>query len=223
MRFVRCCVRLPLVALLLLAPAAAASAQTSKRPIMDFVTPSMAFGDVYWYDQEVSGGPLIFFDYFGRDNAIFGLGLPTWIDGTITETRQRDGRASVHVVMHSSDVITWAYQGPLIFGHTPSQVKLGADAALGDVTLTVDFINKAPGAPLPSFWQLMFVPSVNYQLVRIGLTANADGTLRAAFGVPEGTPGKAHTTQRGLYAVQGILVNGDDVYPAEKVDVHAVQ
>lgn len=203
--------------------AAVASAQTTKRPIQDWITPNLSACGVYWYDSGNPVSPYITFDYFGSANAAYSLNLGTTIKGTVTETALKDGTAKVHVVMQSTNVLAWAYSigfGPLIFGHTPGQVQGGADAALGSTLLTVDFNNSAPGAPLPSLCALSFTPSASYQLNRVGLTANAQGTLRAAVGVPDGTPGVAHTTQRGLYQVPGMYINGHDVFPAEKVDIH---
>jgi hypothetical protein len=128
--------------------------------------------------------------------------------------------------MHTQNALSWAYSEgfkALIFGHVPAQVKGGLDPALAETLVTVDFTNSAPGAPLPSLYALSFAPSPNYKFEKLSIVGNATGTLRTAFGVPDGTPGVAHTTQRGLYDVPGQANNGHDLFPAEKVDIHEIQ
>ncbi len=212
--------------LLVLGPALTASAQTTQRPIQDWLSPNIGAGDIYWFNSADLAAGLIFFDYFGKYNALYSLHEATEITGTVTERTLKNGRAAVHVVMHTTNAVTWADSegfAALIFGHFPAQIKAGADAALGDTLLTVDFENSAPGAPLPSLFALSFVPSANYTLDKLALVGNATGTLRAAFGLPDGTPAKAHTTQRGLYDVPGMQVNGHDVFPAETLDIHPIK
>jgi hypothetical protein len=206
--------------------AAAPSADTTKRPIQDWITPNLSGGSIFWFDGDQPQTGDILFDYFGSNNAAFSLNLGTSIDGTVTEIAQPDGTAQVHVVMHTQNALSWAFSEgfkALIFGHTPSQVKSGLDPALADTLVTVDFINSAPGAPLPSLFRLFFVPSPHYTIQKMSLVASATGTLRSAFGVPDGTPGVAHTTQRGLFNVPGLPNNGQTTFPAEKVDIHEIR
>jgi hypothetical protein len=84
--------------------------------------------------------------------------------------------------------------------------------------LTVDFINTAPGAPLPNFRTLVFNPGQGQELQKITFISTAKGPLRAAFDVPTGTPGMAHTTQRGLFDVPGQGNGVDDNFPAEHIE-----
>ena len=206
--------------------AAAPRADTTQRPIQDWITPNLSAGSIYWYDGDHPQTGAIFIDYFGSNNAAYSLNLGTSIDGTVVEIAQPDGTAQVHVVMHTQNTLTWAYSEgltALIFGHAPVQVKHGSDPALGETLVTVDFMNSAPGAPLPSLFNLSFLASPNYKLQKLSIVANATGTLRSAFGVPDGTPGAAHTTQRGLFNVPGQSNNGNDAFPAEKVDIHEIR
>jgi hypothetical protein len=206
------------VGILALSPATA-EAQATQRPIQDFVTPNLTGGDWSWYEPATN--KYMYIDYFGRNNAAYNLNLGTTVDGTVTERPLRDGTAHVHVVMHAANALSYGWDASLpapfanqlVFGHTVAQVLGGDDAGLGDVILTVDFINSAPGAPLPN---ITAVP-----LEKISMVVTADGTLRAAFGVPDGTPGMAHTTQRGLYTAPGLPNNGQDYFPAEHVDFWA--
>jgi hypothetical protein len=196
--------------------AASASFAATQRPIQQFVAAQTS--QFFWFDPET--GNSIFLDYAGRTNSQFQLGLGTTTDGTITERALPDGRARVHVVLHTRNAFTtggFNLSSTGVFGHTVGQVLLGADAALGDSLMTVDFINTAPGAAMPNLIQLSFNPQPGQVLEKLLFVVNASGTLRAAFGVPDGTPGTAHTTQRGLFTVPGEGIPADR-YPTEKVE-----
>jgi len=74
--------------------------------------------------------------------------------------------------------------------------------------------------PLPSLARLSFFPSPDYTLNKLSLVASASGPLRAAYGVPNGTPGRLQLTQRGLYDVSGLSNNGqDNAFPAEHINI----
>jgi hypothetical protein len=150
-------------------------------------------------------------DYAGlADNK--GVSFGTTMDGTVTERKLSDGRAEVTVRLHTKNALTWVIEGrvkendcdfaegPLLFGHRLNDVlpPFNKDAALGDSFLQVVFINPMPGHPLPDLIQLFGFPEEGQQLRSFSFYASADGTLRAAFGVPEGTPGRAHTVQTGI-------------------------
>lgn len=51
------------------------------------------------------------------------------------------------------------------------------------------------------------------------MVANASGPIRASYGVPEGTPGRLHTAQRGIFNAPGLIDNPaqDSVYPVESI------
>jgi hypothetical protein len=108
--------------------------------------------------------------------------------------------------------------GGLLFGARVPDVVLGAAAALGDSTLTVQFINTAPGAPLPDLIQLAAFPRPGQELKAIAIRAQADGELRAAFGVADGTPGRAEVIQVGLFLAgfHGAVADG---FPAERINL----
>jgi hypothetical protein len=196
--------------------AAATSFAATQRPIQQFVAAQTS--QLFWFDPET--GHSIFTDYSGRNNSQFQLGLGTTTDGTITERSLPDGRARVHVVLHTRSALTtggFNFNAAGVFGHSVGQVLGGADAALGDSLLTVDFINTAPGAAMPNLISLIFNPQPGQVVEKLLFVVNADGTLRAAFGVPDGTPGSAHTTQRGLFTVPGEGIPADR-FPSERVE-----
>ena len=208
-------------AMVLVALSAATSfaAGTTQRPIQQFVAAQTS--QLVWFDPETEN--TIFLDYAGRTDSQFQLGLGTTTDGTITDRALPDGRARVHVVLHTRSAFTtggFNFSSIGVFGHSVGQVLGGADAALGDSVLTVDFINTAPGAAMPNLVQLIFNPQPGQVVEKLLLVINADGTLRAAFGVPDGTPGSAHTTQRGLFTVPGEGIPAD-LFPSERVEFRA--
>ena len=112
--------------------ASTGSAQSTQRPLADWLGPNMAEPILeIWFEP---GNPdFAFIDYFGRMATNNGLALGSSFDGQVTERPRKDGRADVHVVLHSRSVLAYAYdtsQGNvLVFGHSGAQVKIGADPA----------------------------------------------------------------------------------------------
>ena len=197
-----------------------AYAQAVQRPIQDFVGAQIT--TTPW--TEPATGNSIFVDYANRVNSTANLGLPTAFKGKVTEQAMADGRARVHVVLHTTDAYTTASQGGVgfVFGSSTGEIVGGAEPALANSTLTVEFINTAPGAPMPNLQNLIFFPLAGQEVLKISFEATAKGPLRALFGVPAGTPGMAHTTQRGLYSVPGGGAGIADNFPAEKITIKKI-
>ena len=147
--------------------------------------------------------------------------------GSVTERALEDGRAEVHVRLNTRSALTWAIDGcdfassPLIFGHRAPDVLAGADAALGDVLFQVKFINTAPGAPLPDLLQLFFAPEPGQEVRMLAIDARAKGTLREAYGVPEGTPGTLADIQSGLFMTHFMGATGDG-FPVERITIQPI-
>jgi len=202
----------------------------AERPIEEFVAAQgtywpMSF--VAWLDPATGRGVSV--DYAGI-NAQFleaasggTISLGTICAGTVQERPLADGRAEVHVVLHTWNALTYGYDPVpgLIFGHYPGDVLGGMDAALGHSTLKVTFLNPAPGDPLPDLNQVLYEPLPGMELVGIWLRASADGTLREAFGVPDGTPGKLQVVQNGLHFANAKGKNWDG-WPSEHIHVFPV-
>lgn len=178
------------------------SGPTTVLPISSFVSAQNAsyckgYGFILWEDSSLTR--LMYVDYYGFQNSNHDLGLGTTTDGVVTETSQEDGRVRVHVVLHTSNALTWVdddkFPAPttLLFGHTPAEVQSGAAPAIGDSTLISDFL--MPRGPLPDFCQLYFAPTDGQQLISLSFTAAGEGALRAGSGLAEGTPGAARTAQ----------------------------
>jgi hypothetical protein len=209
-----------LVCLFLVLAALPASAQIVHRPIQDFLAGQTQ--TTSWFEPET--GNTMFVDYANRTNTTFLLGLPTGMDGSITERALRDGRADVKVMLHTSNAYTTAGQGGVgfVFGSTVGEIIGGREPGLGDSILTVSFINTAPGAPIPNLNNLIFFPLPGQELKFVSIVATAFGPLRALFGVPDETPGSAHTTQRGLFGVPGQGQGLDNDFPAERIVIKEV-
>jgi hypothetical protein len=208
-----------LLALSSLTPAVHAQSGTVQRPISDFLSqqgtycvanptpppacllfnpPSLNF--LGWGDLPFDKCAAV--DYAGLTNSTYGGIFGTETSGTVVERPLRDGRAEVTVTLHTAKALTFVVadcsdfaNGQLLFGHRATDVLAGADAALADSFLEITFTNSAPGAPLPDFFQLYFFPSAEQHLHQGVFTAQAKGTLRSAFGVPDGTPGALTVTQ----------------------------
>jgi hypothetical protein len=229
-------------------PAQVHAIQVAHRPISDFVsaqgTTSIFIPPVPdyigWTTPEGRAGSV---DYAGvANNWLMANGLPqglgTTTDGTITERSLADGRAEVSVLLHTKNALTYVFQcnsvSPLscdfandvvLFGHRAQQVALGADAALGDSFLNVVFKNPAPGLPMPDVVANNFCigpNSADCELVSLSIHANANGALRAAFGVPDGTPGKAIVAQTGVLFRAHFKGATGDGFPAELIELRVV-
>jgi hypothetical protein len=156
-----------------------------------------------------------------------GMSLGTETEGQVIERPLPDGRAEVTVLLHTKNALTWVmepwafdpYGDYLVFGNRAQDVLDGADPALGESFYKWVFINKAPGAPLPDQLAEIFEgPTV--ETLMLSIEAHADGTLREAFGVPDGTPGRAQITETGLFPPgKGATAEG---WPAEHINLKVV-
>lgn len=139
-----------------------------------------------------------------------GPSLGTKISGKVIEQPRSDGRAKVFVLLKTKNALTWVqggadFSGPLLFGNKVLDVMAGAEPALCNSTWKIEFINTAPGAPLPDLIQLLFAPEPGQELLAIHSTCNAKGTFHAAYGVPEGARGRA-TIEQKLKVIDGNFV-----------------
>jgi hypothetical protein len=143
------------------APVQAAQGPTVQRPIEDFLDAqgtTMVFNapvrdQLGWANNpglSNSHNPPPFqfalFDYAGFANDYLTSqrypSLGTTTDGTITERPLADGRAEVHVILHTTNALAWASNPvpdpnttPTLFGNRAADVLTGATPALGDSVL----------------------------------------------------------------------------------------
>ena len=166
------------------------------------------------------------FDYAGLANKAIkthsggAIDLGTTTSGSVTERPLADGRAEIHVILHTRNANTFGQSAcnnfntdPLTFGHRPADVIAGAEPALGNGTFQVKFIIPAPGAPLPDLFEA--------DLTMVSIYFTAFGKLHAASGFAAGTPGRLTCTQTGLFFT-GFHGAVGDGFPAENIDVQPV-
>ena len=92
---------------------------------------------------------------------------------------------------------------------------------MGDLFFELKFTNVAPGAPMPDLLQLLSSPQAGQALEFIQFNAHATGTLRKAFGVPDGTPGRAEVVETAPEPVLVRNFHGGD-FPAELINLTRV-
>jgi hypothetical protein len=169
--------------------------------------------------------------------------LGTTFEGTvmIRDLANDPDTVEVTVVLHTKNALTWVaeFTGwpgdnnfanlPLLFGARVDDI-LGTNGraklkpALGESFLHVVFKNPK-GAALPDLMELNWARFPDFVFMRF--LGQADGQLRAAFDVPDGTPGRAKITQAGLIdnyfnnPVNKSRVKFDG-FPAERVDLKVV-
>jgi len=75
---------------------------------------------------------------------------------------------------------------------------------------------------MPDLIQLAFFPRLGQVLEFIQFNAHATGTLRKAFGVPDGTPGRAEVVQT---APEPVLVRNfrEGDFPAELINLTQIR
>ncbi|MGE7390852.1 hypothetical protein ACQKM2_35790 [Streptomyces sp. NPDC004126] len=153
-----------------------------------------------WSNQDASSCALV--DYAGlaagaiRQQSGGRIGLDTSVTGTVTEKARTDGGADVRVRLHARKALTYVTQGceladgPLSFGRSVPEVLAGRPATTSEARLDLTFINNfPPGGQLPDLVQLLVDPHLDQVPLRMTFHATARGPLRAASGLPEGTPG----------------------------------
>lgn len=175
------------------------------------------------------------------------ISLGTTVDGTVTERPVEAqfefglfvGR-EIHVRLHARNALTWVIEGcalpsdTLLFGHRAPEVLAGADAALGEALLELVYVDgefgSDPGGPLADLVQLLAFPLGEQAISALRFHASANGALHEAFGIPEGTPGKAITSAvvlggspgRGAPSPSGFASPAlDDGVPVARIDLHA--
>jgi len=167
----------------------------------------------------------------------YGINLGTTVAGTVMERALADGHALVTVDLHTRNAMGWALNttptsdinlDPLAFGARVLDIVGGAAPALGDVHFHVEFVNSAPGAPLPDLVAVNAagcaepfpIPLSWSDIQFIAIEASIKGTLHALSGFPEGSSGMLAVKQTGLLGIppQSFPKPRWDQYPVESID-----
>lgn len=167
------------VAIALVGWLGSASAQTTQRPLSDFINAQGTtsnfwppFPDYFGFANQVlkspsSTGPVAQCRFTGIDYAglsaryllsHIGLDVGTKVSGTVSERPLADGRAEVTVILHTTNAITFGQTcdnfgpgNPSAFGAQQTDLLANPNLApgLSKVDMLMVFDNTAPGAPLP--------------------------------------------------------------------------
>jgi hypothetical protein len=154
-------------------------------------------------------------DYAGLADAFAEGAFGTETTGTVTERPLKDGRAEIHVKLHTKNALSWVvdgfdFTGPLLFGHRAPDVEDGEEPALGESLLHVKFINPEPGAELPDLIQLLYFPEDDQELLFLSFNARADAPP------DDGTPGRVQVVQTGLFMTEPQAPTWDG-FPVENI------
>ncbi len=197
----------------------AVSAYASNLTIDSFISVQGPNQATAWSDPAT--GNFMVFDAFGKRDDTNGLNLGTTITGRVTNTTIGDGTDRVTVIVHTKNGLCYGFTpAGQAFGHTVGQVLGGAPPALGQAITSATFL-RITGSPLPSWNTLLFNPGATYILEKLATTIQCEGELLVASGFPDGTAGKAHTRQTGLFQTgvpSGCPIEQDqDCFPSEKI------
>lgn len=171
-----------------------------------------------WFDPRGLG---ISVDYAGLADDYLEGDLGTSFEGTVTERPLRGGGCLVRVMLHTRDALTWVIpwdpedenpfgDNDLLFGARVTDIEDGAEPALGDSLLILEYIAPECGLPLLDLIELAFFTPEGYELRSVKFIASADGLLA------DGTPGRVHVTQVGLFhtGFHGAVADG---FPVERI------
>jgi hypothetical protein len=202
------------------------AAQTTNRPLSDFLNAQGTTSNFFppipdyvgWVDNPNTTFALV--DYAGLAAKYLaahgGPSLGTTITGGVTETRLADGRYEVTVTANAQNALAWAspYPGdittdPTVFGSRANAIAANPalPVALVSSQLKVTFITTAAGAPIPDL-----TGPVPYNLKSIKFSANGPGP------VPGGATARLTVIQSGLFntGFHGATADG---FPAEKITI----
>jgi hypothetical protein len=210
-----------LVSLCMLVISAMSFGQVQQLPISAYLDQVPI--DWWWFDNgwtSAKNDNFLFFDVYGVIAQEISSDFGTTFDGKVTIRELADGRARVSLVIHTKNALCFGYQGDwnYAFGNDPNEViDEGRVASLGEGTLTKTYTIDSPESPLIDLED----PYANLESTTAVI--NCSGVLREATGFPEGTPGRAHVTQQGLF-LNEVPKNcpAGDCWPVETVDFKPV-
>jgi hypothetical protein len=237
---------LALVMAAVLPPVPGAAAQSSQRPLSDFLSRqgttelfTQPQDDQIGWSSPVSQSPVrwALFDYTNQA-AEAGLALGTTLQGSVLERPLPDGRAEVTVSLQTKNALAWVINvdpngpptqyntNPLLLGYRAQDLLVDPSKrpALGDSQLNVVFRNPALGAPLPDLVVCFVVSGCpGVELISISFHGRATGPLHADAGLgPTGALGEVIVTQTGVLFRGPFRGATADGFPAERVELHRI-
>lgn len=202
------------------------AAQTTNRPLSDFLSTQGStiqyFPPVPDFIGWTNNNPQTLFaavDYAGVVanylSSHGGPNLGTTITGGITETLMANGTYEVVVNANAKNALAWAcdvsniFTNPTVFGSRGSALASNPNLpyAVVNSSLKVTFITTAAGAPIPDL-----TGSAPYNLKNMKFAADGSGP------VPGGGTKKLTVTQSGVFNTAGKGATAD-AFPAEKITI----
>ncbi len=217
---------LALVAVAAFAMVSPCAAQTTNRPLSDFLSTQGTTSNFFPPTPDFVGwsnnNPQTLFalvDYAGLAANYLathgGPSLGTTITGGVTETRLADGTYEVVVTVNAKNALAWACDvsniatNPTLFGSRGSELAANPNLpyALVNASLKVTFVTTTAGAPIPDL-----TGSAPYNLKNLKFSADGSGPA------PGGGIKKLTVTQSGVFntAFKGATA---DAFPAEKISI----
>jgi len=105
--------------------------------------------------------------------------------------------------------------GPLEFGRRAQEVLAGATASLADAIFYARYLVPVPGRPLQDLVQIVFFAVPGEAIAETRFKARSHGELRAAFGVPDGTPGKLKIKEKLVFDTRAYRAGGNLTFQLE--------
>jgi hypothetical protein len=216
------------------APKAEAENGTLQRPISDFLDAQiLGEGNLSWISNPSQKDASYFcrVDFMGVINRYFlnpdGVDLGSEFSGTVTERVISDGRTEVHVVLHGRKVFFWVGRWPgflpVLASRLAGAAKIGLSVDTCSSRYDLKYITpNPPGEPMPRLIPLLFNTPDDWEVLQSKLTAQGDCELRAAFGVPDGTPGRFTLNMNGLIHPKGGDVTQDETFPVANIMLRQV-
>jgi len=139
-----------------------------------------------------------------------------------------DGRADVTLLVHTTSALAWVVSGgdfangPLLFGHRAQDVLAERMRRWRTVIWRLYSSTSRPALPCPIWYSSRFAPAAGTRITFEAFQASATGTLRANFGVPDGTPGREQDTQAVVLQSEGNGGPRHDFFPAEHIDLFVI-
>jgi len=145
-----------------------------------------------WFSREIGNqGTAVAIDYAGIANSWLqqqaGISVGTSLTGSVTEQIIGEGQSRVTVRIDGQNVMAYAVDhanlaGPLFWGQRPFEVAAGRAPAMGQMSMTITFINNVPGGPLPDLLQLIRQPQPGQHLESVMLKYYGKGEFGDAYG-----------------------------------------
>ena len=201
----------------------------SRIPFSDWLAAQFTNTTFTIFDGRVSSKPFSplsnqgLVDYGNVQAASNHLSFGFTASGTVKLTTYADGTGEVRLDESFSNALSWANNSvnQRIFGYSPAELIANPGDVPALSTGHMQLVYTVPEAAHPELNVSNVLFFGGGTLTQLKFTSTATGALRAAFGVPEGTPGMLKEENVGLLNTGGGGATADG-FPVEHVDVLAL-